>query len=57
MYKNDALVRPRYAETDQMGVIYHGNYYAWFEVGRSDFLGHWVTLINAWKRRGLYFLL
>ncbi len=37
MYKNDALVRPRYAETDQMGVIYHGNYYAWFEVGRSDF--------------------
>tara|TARA_Y100001933_G_C18816807_1_gene487420 strand:+ start:359 stop:775 length:417 start_codon:yes stop_codon:yes gene_type:complete len=37
MYKNDAIVRPRYAETDQMGVIYHGNYYAWFEVGRSDF--------------------
>lgn len=37
MYKNDAVVRPRYAETDQMGVIYHGNYYAWFEVGRSEF--------------------
>ena len=37
MYKNDAVVRPRYAETDQMGVIYHGNYYMWFEVGRSDF--------------------
>lgn len=37
MYKNDAIVRPRYAETDQMGVIYHGNYYMWFEVGRSDF--------------------
>jgi len=37
MYKNDALVRPRYSETDQMGVIYHGNYYMWFEVGRSDF--------------------
>ncbi len=37
MYKNDAVVRPRYSETDQMGVIYHGNYYMWFEVGRSDF--------------------
>jgi acyl-CoA thioester hydrolase len=28
----------RYAETDQMGVAYHGNYLAWFEVGRTDLL-------------------
>jgi acyl-CoA thioester hydrolase len=28
----------RYAETDQMGVAYHGNYFAWFEVGRTDLL-------------------
>lgn len=32
-----AIVRPRYAETDQMGVIYHGNYFTYFEVARSDF--------------------
>lgn len=31
-------VRVRYAETDQMGVAYHGNYFAWFEVGRTDLL-------------------
>lgn len=31
-------VRVRYAETDQMGVAYHGNYLAWFEVGRTDLL-------------------
>ena len=31
-------VRVRYAETDQMGVAYHGNYFAWFEVGRADLL-------------------
>lgn len=37
MYKHDAVIRPRYEETDQMGVIYHGNYYTWFEVGRSNF--------------------
>ena len=37
MYTNDAYVRVRYQETDQMGVVYHGNYYTWFEVGRSDF--------------------
>ncbi len=28
----------RYAETDQMGVAYHGDYFAWFEVGRTDLL-------------------
>jgi acyl-CoA thioester hydrolase len=31
-------IRVRYAETDQMGVAYHGNYFAWFEVGRTDLL-------------------
>jgi len=28
----------RYAETDQMGVVYHANYFVWFEVGRTDLL-------------------
>jgi len=37
MHINEAQVRVRYQETDQMGVAYHGNYYTWFEVGRSDF--------------------
>ena len=31
-------LRVRYAETDQMGVAYHGGYFAWFEVGRTDLL-------------------
>ena len=29
-------VRVRYAETDQMGVVYYANYFVWFEVGRTD---------------------
>jgi acyl-CoA thioester hydrolase len=33
-----SVVRVRYAETDQMGVAYHGGYFAWFEVGRTDLL-------------------
>jgi acyl-CoA thioester hydrolase len=33
-----ARVRVRYAETDQMGVVYHANYLVWFEVGRVEFL-------------------
>lgn len=31
-------IRVRYAETDQMAVVYHGNYFAWFEVGRVELL-------------------
>jgi acyl-CoA thioester hydrolase len=31
-------VRVRYADTDQMGVVYHANYFVWFEVGRTDLL-------------------
>jgi acyl-CoA thioester hydrolase len=34
----DAQVRVRYAETDQMGVVYHSNYIVWFEVGRVELL-------------------
>ena len=31
-------VRVRYAETDQMGVVYYAHYFVWFEVGRTDWL-------------------
>jgi acyl-CoA thioester hydrolase len=31
-------VRVRYAETDQMGVVYHANYLIWFEVGRVELM-------------------
>jgi acyl-CoA thioester hydrolase len=35
---HDATVRVRYAETDQMGVVYHANYFVWFEVGRVELI-------------------
>ncbi len=35
---NDAMIRVRYAETDQMGVVYHANYLIWFEVGRVELM-------------------
>ena len=31
-------VRVRYAETDQMGVVYYANYLIWFEIGRTEWL-------------------
>lgn len=33
---SDTTIRVRYAETDQMGVVYYGNYFTWFEVGRVE---------------------
>lgn len=32
----DSTVRVRYAETDQMGVVYHSNYLIYFEIGRTE---------------------
>src|SRR5882762_1805870 len=34
----ETRVRVRYAETDQMGVVYHANYLVWFEIGRVEML-------------------
>lgn len=34
----EARLRVRYAETDQMGLVYHSNYLVWFEVGRVELL-------------------
>ena len=31
-------IRVRYAETDKMGVVYHANYFMWFEIGRCELL-------------------
>lgn len=38
MFDNQTTVRTRYAETDQMGVVYYGNYPQYFEVGRVETL-------------------
>ena len=35
---NETRLRVRYAETDQMGVVYHSNHFVWFEVGRVELL-------------------
>lgn len=37
-YETISETRVRYAETDQMGVVYHANYLVWCEIGRTDFI-------------------
>ena len=36
MYESTTTIRVRYAETDKMNVVYHGNYAQYFEVGRAE---------------------
>ena len=36
--RNETRLRVRYAETDQMGVVYHANHLIWFEVGRVELM-------------------
>jgi len=38
MIQSRAQITVRYAETDMMGVVYHGSYLPWFEVGRTTLL-------------------
>jgi acyl-CoA thioester hydrolase len=38
MKEHEFKVRVRYSETDQMGVVYHGNYAQYFEMGRVEWL-------------------
>ena len=38
MLESRTQITVRYAETDAMGIVYHGNYLPWFEVGRTTLL-------------------
>jgi acyl-CoA thioester hydrolase len=42
MNYNETKIRVRYGETDQMGVVYHGNYAQYCEVGRLE----WLRALN-----------
>jgi acyl-CoA thioester hydrolase len=46
--RSTSRVRVRYAETDQMGVVYYANYLVWFEVARTDLLR-----VEGWSYRDM----
>lgn len=33
----ETRLRVRYSETDRMGIVYHGHYISWFEIGRTEY--------------------
>jgi acyl-CoA thioester hydrolase len=48
-----STVRVRYAETDQMGVVYYANYFVWFEVARTDWLRSLGETYRAMEENGV----
>lgn len=47
-------LRVRYAETDQMGVVYYGNYFVWFEVSRTEYLRKLGLRYSDLEKKGIY---
>jgi acyl-CoA thioester hydrolase len=45
--------RVRYAETDQMGVVYHANYLVWCEMGRTDLIRRIGTSYADIEKQGI----
>jgi acyl-CoA thioester hydrolase len=53
MYIQEIDIRVRYAETDQMGYVYYGNYAAYFEVARVESLRSLGFSYKALEERGI----
>ncbi|MEN9336518.1 MAG: hypothetical protein RLZZ500_1505 [Bacteroidota bacterium] len=53
MKLNEVQVRVRYSETDQMGVVYHGSYVPYFEIGRVEWLRNRGISYKALEESGI----
>ena len=52
---NEPTIRPRYAETDAMGIVHHSQYVIWFEVGRSTLMREAGFSYAEIERAGFHF--
>lgn len=53
MFTSKTKVRVRYAETDKMGVVYHGNYAQYLEIGRTDALRQIGLTYKSFEENGI----
>lgn len=51
----DTDIRVRYSETDQMGVVYHANYFPWFEEARTGYFESIGLAYPELEEQGLLF--
>lgn len=54
MREHTVTVRVRYGETDQMGVVYHPNYFLYFETGRTELLRAAGVAYGELERSGVF---
>jgi len=47
-------LRVRYAETDQMGVVYYANYLVWFEIARTEYFRKLGLQYTEMEKKGIY---
>ena len=52
MIVSRSQVTVRYAETDMMGIVYHGSYLPWFEIGRTTLLKEMGLAYRALEEQG-----
>jgi acyl-CoA thioester hydrolase len=53
MFTSKTTVRVRYSETDKMGVVYHGNYAQYLEIGRTDALRQIGLTYKSFEDNGI----
>ena len=53
MKKFSTNIRVRYGETDQMGVVYHGNYASYFEIARTEWLRNLGVTYKELENKGI----
>ncbi|HSW36630.1 MAG TPA: thioesterase family protein [Candidatus Limnocylindrales bacterium] len=54
MVIDETLIRVRYKDTDQMGVVYHANYLVWFEIGRTELMRRLGMLYRELEKSNLF---
>lgn len=52
----ETKIRVRYQETDNMGVVYYGNYFTWFEVARTEYFRSFGIAYTDLEKRDVYLL-
>ncbi len=53
MFTSKTTLRVRYSETDKMGVVYHGNYAQYLEIGRTDALRQMGLTYKSFEDNGI----
>ena len=53
MIKSTTEIRVRYSETDKMGFVYHGNYPAYYEIGRTELMREFNLLYKDLENQGI----